>query len=361
MKTKNEPIILIMAGGKGERFWPKSTETKPKQLQKIYSDKTLLEETIDRAKALTSKENIYIGCNKELKKAIQKELKIKDKQFIIEPFGRNTAPIVALASLILEDKYPDRIHIVLSADHFISPINEFKKTIQKAIHLAEEGYLVTCGIIPTRPEIGYGYIQKGDVINENGYKVLKFHEKPDMSKALEYIKKGFYWNSGIFIWKGKRILEEFEKNALEILNPIKQSYKSSSKLKNAFEVIPELPIDIAIMEKAQQIAVVEASFIWDDVGSWLSLERIYLKDSDKVDDKQNIILIPKKADFFAYDSYNNILSMESNKLFALLGIENMVIVETEKVFFLAKKDKLNDIKNMLKSLKENPTLHKYIK
>jgi mannose-1-phosphate guanylyltransferase len=361
MKKNHQPIVLIMAGGKGERFWPKSTETKPKQLQKIYSNKTLLQETIERAKSITSKEYIFIGCNKELKKAIQKELSIKDKQFIIEPFGKNTAPIVALSSLILEEKFPDNIHIVLSADHYISPIHEFKKTLQKAIELAQEDYLVTCGIIPTRPEIGYGYIQKGESINEKSYKVLKFHEKPDISKALEYIKKGFYWNSGIFIWKGKRILEEFEKNAPEILNPIKENYHSSKKLKEAFEVIPEVPIDIAIMEKAQNIAVIESSFIWDDVGSWLSLERIYLNDPEKCDDKQNILLIPKKADFLGYESFNNILLTESDKFYALLGIENMVIVETEKVIFIAKKEKLNDIKNMLKNIKANPTLHKYTK
>ena len=361
MKKNNEPLVLIMAGGKGERFWPKSTESKPKQLQKIYSNKTLLEETIDRAKTLTSIENIFIGCNNDLKKAIQKELKIKDKQFIVEPFGRNTAPIVALSSLILEEKFPDRVHVVLSADHYISSISEFKKNLQKAIELAKEGYLVTCGVVPTRPEIGYGYIQKGDAINEYGYKVLKFHEKPDISKALEYVRKGFYWNSGIFIWKGKRILEEFEKNAPDILNPLKESYQSQKKLKMAFETIPELPIDIAIMEKAEQIAVVESSFVWDDVGSWLSLERIYLKDANIVDDKNNIRLLSKKANFVGYDSFHNILSTESEKLYALLGIDNMVIVETDKVLFVAKKDKLNDIKNMLKLLKENPTLHKYIK
>lgn len=361
MKNNQEPLVIIMAGGKGERFWPKSTESKPKQLQKIYSNKTLLEETIHRATLLTSKENIFIGCNSDLKKAIQKEIKIKDKQFIVEPIGKNTAPIVALASLYLEEKFPERIHVVLSADHYISPEQEFKKTIQKAMDLAKMDYLVTCGIIPTRPDTGYGYIQKGESINEIGFEVLKFHEKPELSRALEYIKKGFYWNSGIFIWKGKRIIEEFEKNALEILEPIRNSYKNKKQLQVVFNKISEVPIDIAIMEKAKKIAVVESSFIWDDVGSWLSLERIYLNNADKLDDKQNILLIPKKADFYSYDSHNNIITTESEKLYVLMGIENSVIVETEKVFLFAKKEALNNIKEMLKEMKQNTALHKYIK
>ncbi|MCS7204490.1 MAG: sugar phosphate nucleotidyltransferase [Leptospiraceae bacterium] len=360
--SKSElPIVVIMAGGKGERFWPKSTESKPKQLQKIYSHKTLLEETLQRAYSLTEKELVFIGCNKELKKAIQKELGLKDKQFIVEPFGKNTAPIVALSSLILEEKYPDRVHVVLSADHYIYPLNEFKKTIQKAIELAKQNYLVTCGIIPTRPEIGYGYIQKGNSIQELGYYVTKFHEKPEISKALEYVKKGFYWNSGIFIWKGKKIIEAFEQYAGEILQPIREGYKSASKLQKAFESIPELPIDIAIMEKAKDVAVVESSFVWDDVGSWLSLERIYQNDKDKTDDKQNILLLPKKAHHLMFDSHNNIVSVETPKFIAFLGMENVVIVETEKVLFVAKKDRLSDIKNLIKEIKQNPTLHPFIK
>ncbi len=358
---KQQPIVMIMAGGKGERFWPKSTESKPKQLQKIYSNKTLIEETIERALSITSKDKIFIGCNKELKKEIQKVIKISDKQFIVEPFGKNTAAIVALFSIIAQERYPNHIHVILSADHYISPLQEFKKTLTKAIEIAEEGYLVTCGITPTRPEIGYGYIQKGNSIKNGSYEVQKFHEKPELAKALEYVKQGFYWNSGIFIWKGNVIIKEFETYAKDIFEPIKNSYKSFKNLTEAFQKIPELPIDIAIMEKAKKIAVVEASFIWDDIGSWLSLERIHTKDSSKMDEYQNIVIIPKKADFFSYESHNNIVSIESNKLLALLGVENLVIVETENVFFIAKKDQIHDIKNMLKSIKEIPALHKYIK
>ncbi len=356
---KKKPMVLIMAGGKGERFWPKSTISKPKQLQKIYSNKTLLEETLQRAKLLTSKENIFIGCNPELKKSIQSFLSIDDEQFILEPFGKNTAPIVALASLYLEKKFPERVHIILSADHYIHPLTEFKKTMEKAIELAEKGFLVTCGVIPNRPEIGYGYIQKGDPIENSGYEVKQFHEKPDISRAIQYLKRGYYWNSGIFIWKGKTIIEEFKNYAADIYEPIENSYRSFKKLKKAFQKIPELPIDIAVMEKSRKISVVEASFRWDDVGTWLSLERIFEQDSKKSDDN-NIVLIPTKAHQFFFHSYNNIVLGDSKKLYAFLGIENIVLVETENTIFIAKKEKLNDIKEMLKSMKQITTLHKYI-
>lgn len=360
MKNNPNIIVLIMAGGKGERFWPKSTEKKPKQLQKIYSHKTLLEETYERAKLITDIKKIFIGCNEELKKQIIKSSKIKKTQFVIEPIGRNTAPIIALATLQLEEKYKNAIYVVLSADHYISPKEEFQKTIKKAIQIAEKGYLVTCGVIPSRPEIGYGYIQKGQAIEENIYEVNQFHEKPELSKALEYIKKGFYWNSGIFIWSGNSIIQEFEKNAPEIWNPIKENYKKYSNLKEVFPSIPDKPIDIAIMEKAKKIAVVESSFVWDDVGTWLSLERIYNSNPQYTDEKQNIILIPKKANFYSSDSFSNIISGESEKLFSLLGVENLIIVETKDVIFISRKDKIDSIKTMLKEMKSNENLKKYL-
>lgn len=357
---KTNILVLIMAGGKGERFWPLSTEIKPKQLQKIYSSKSLLEETYIRAKLLTDPKKIYIGCNETLRKEILKSTKIPKSQFIVEPIGRNTAPIIALSTLILEEKYKNTIYIVLSADHYISPLEEFQKTLHNAIRIAEQGYLVTCGVVPSRPEIGYGYIQKGNRIDENVYEVTQFHEKPEFSRALEYLKKGFYWNSGIFLWQGSAILREFEKNAPEILNPIRENYRKFNQLKQIFSQIPDKPIDIAIMEKAKKIAVVEASFVWDDVGTWLSLERIYSFQKQCMDDKQNIHILPKKANFFSYESFNNIIVGESEKLYSLLGIENCIFAETKDVFFIANKNKIDSIKLMLKELRNHSHLKKYL-
>ncbi|MFN3604518.1 MAG: mannose-1-phosphate guanylyltransferase [Leptonema sp. (in: bacteria)] len=359
-KNQSNRVVLIMAGGKGERFWPKSTENKPKQLQKIYSSKTLLEETYERAKLITDSKKIYIGCNEALKKQILKFTKIHKDQFIVEPIGRNTAPIIALATLVLEEKYPNAVYVVLSADHYISPIDEFKKTIETAIQVAEKDYLVTCGVVPSRPEIGYGYIQKGQRIEDHVYEVTQFHEKPELPKALEYLKKGFYWNSGIFIWTGSAIRNEFEKNAKEIWDPIKDNFKNPTQLKKVFPTIPDKPIDIAIMEKANKIAVVESTFVWDDVGTWLSLERIYNSQKQFQDEKQNITILSKKADFYSYESFNNIIVGESEKLFSLLGVENCILVETKDVIFLAKKDKIDSIKNMLKEIKNYPHLLKYL-
>ena len=344
-----------MAGGKGERFWPKSTASHPKQLQKIYSGKTLLEETVDRARLIAGKGQIYVGCNADLKRTIEKTHKRLNLKFVVEPSGRNTAPIIALAALQLQKKHPGATMVVMSADHYIAPANKFKETLKAAISAAQEGRLVTLGIVPTRPDTGYGYIQKGKSGNAGVFDVASFKEKPDAKTALKYMKKGYLWNSGIFIWKLDAILQEFESHAPQILKPLQSSYASVASLKKAFPRVPELPVDIAIMEKSKMSSVVPATFHWDDVGSWTALERIV--ESKK---KGITLLGDKKPQLVEQDSRDSVVVTDRG-LVALLGVEDLILVEEGDVLFVASRQKLGGIKELLKQLKQNPTLQKYLK
>lgn len=346
-----------MAGGKGERFWPRSRESRPKQLQKVYSGKTLLEETILRARAITDSKSIYIGCNPALKKAILKTHRFPAANFIIEPEGRNTAPIVALAALQLEKKHPSRIHVVLSADHFITPLKEFQKTIGEALRAAADGWLVTLGVKPSRPETGYGYIAVGPRMKGSlAHPIQSFVEKPDAPRALEYIqKKNFFWNSGIFVWKGGVILEEFERHAPQILHPLRDSFSGAAALKRSFARIPKEPIDTAIMERSDRIAMIPASFTWDDVGSWLSLERIVPADGDG-----NVLVANEgRAQLVAHQAGRNIV-MSSRKLVALVGIDDVIVVEDGDVLFISGRKGIGEIKELTARLRKNQTLQKFL-
>ncbi len=347
-----------MAGGKGERFWPRSTEKTPKQLQKVYSSRTLLEETMVRALSITDASRVFIGCNEKLKKAILKTHKsIKASQFVVEPEGRNTAPIVALAALQFELKFPGAVHVVLSADHFITPLSDFSATMKEAIATAEAGWLVTLGVKPARPDINYGYIAVSSEREVTGaYKIDQFVEKPDYAKAVEYIQReNYFWNSGIFIWKGEAILDEFRTHAPAILGPIEESYRSKARLNANFIKVPAEPVDIAILEKSSRIAMVRASFVWDDVGSWLSLERICEADAG------NNILVPTdvQSHMVARDSFRNIL-LTRRGLVALQGVSDTIIVEEGDVLFVSSRESIGNIKNMLSELKKNPSLQKFL-
>ncbi|PKA15510.1 mannose-1-phosphate guanylyltransferase [Leptospira haakeii] len=350
--TQDKPVVLIMAGGKGERFWPRSRVSTPKQLQKVYSKNTLLKETLNRAYTITSPDRVFIGTNATLKKAIlTQERSFPENNFIIEPEGKNTAPIIALASLYFKEKFGDPVQVVLSADAWVNSDKEFAKSIQKALKEADE-HLVLLGIKPNRPEVGYGYIASGKP-TKHGFEVKSFFEKPDVKTAIKYIKKAnFYWNPGIFLWKTSLILDEFEKHSPKILKPLKDRFpfKKMGDLGEAFKLLPSEPVDIAIMEKSARIRMVEASFSWDDVGSWLSLERVLPGDN------QGNRHIGKEILF--YKSGNNV-TQTRKEFTALLGVQDIVVVEEEDVLFIASKEGIGDIKNMVAEIRKNKGLQKY--
>ena len=356
-KKSQKPVVLIMAGGRGERFWPRSRESCPKQLQKVYSDRTLLEETLIRARSVTTTDSIFIGCNATLKKAILKTHRFPSRNFVLEPEGRNTAPIIALAALHLQKLFPDRVQLILSADHFITPLSDFAETIRVAIGLAERQFLVTLGVRPTRPDTGYGYIEAGEELWDTGGRTIRsFTEKPDEKKARAYINRdNYYWNSGIFLWKGNVILEEFALHAPEILGPIEKAVRSQPALAKAFRRIPAQPIDIAIMEKSNRVAMVPARFSWDDVGSWLSLERIV-----PAQEGGNVFVGDgARARLLAQASQGNIVVSSGRPVF-LLGAEGMVVVAEDDLVFVASRAGIGQIKDLTAAIRSNKTLQRYL-
>ncbi|MDV6236840.1 mannose-1-phosphate guanylyltransferase [Leptospira ellisii] len=349
---QEKPVVLIMAGGKGERFWPRSRVSTPKQLQKVYSNKTLLKETLDRALTITSIDRIYIGTNASLRKSIlAQEKNFPEKNFIIEPEGKNTAPIIALASLYFREKYGDPVQVVLSADAWINPVKEFTKTISKALAQVEN-HLVLLGIKPNRPEVGYGYIESGKA-TDGCFAVKSFYEKPDVKTALQYIKKkNFYWNPGIFLWKTSTILEELNTHSPKILKPLEDRFpfKKAGELNDAFKILVSEAIDTAIMEKSSRIRMVEASFGWDDVGSWNSLERVMPGDASGNRHMGKEILF--------YKASGNI-TQTRKEFTAVLGVSDLIVVEEEDVLFISSKTGVGDIKNLVAELRKNKTLQKY--
>lgn len=349
----SKPVVLIMAGGKGERFWPRSRISTPKQLQKVYSNKTLLRETIDRALTLTTLDRIFIGTNANLKKAILKQEKsFPEKNFILEPEAKNTAPIIALASLYFRQKFGNPLQIVLSADAYINPVSEFTKTMKAAIAEAESG-LVLLGVKPDRPETGYGYIAAGKSTS-HGFEVKGFFEKPDVKLAAKYVKKkNFYWNPGIFIWKTDTIISEFERHAPYVLNPLKSNfpYNNFGALSNAFKLIPSEAIDTAIMEKSSSIRMVKATFGWDDVGSWLSLERVLSGDEGGNHH------MGRGVHYF--NSSGNISSTRK-ELVTFLGVDDLIVVEEDDVLLITSKKGVKDIKQLLAEMNKNRSLQKYL-
>ncbi len=358
-----KPVVLIMAGGKGERFWPRSRETRPKQLQRVYSSLTLLEETWNRALSITHEARIFVGCNDILRSSIlETHTFIPSDNFIVEPEPKNTAPIVALAALQLEARFPGSVQVILSADHFITPLSEFQKTMERAIETAMDGYLVTLGIQPTRPETGYGYIHADQPLQpdkrEEGWSIHGFQEKPDLATATTYIQRGDYlWNSGIFIWKGSVIIDEFHLHGAETMDPIERASGNMEQMKEVFSAIKSDPIDVVIMEKSKKVAMVPATFRWDDVGSWHSLERIL-----PGDEQGNTYLSEgtEEGSLIALNSRGNVV-ISTRPLVAMLGVEDIVLVEEEDLLFLASRKSIGDIKNLLAELRKKPSLQKYLK
>jgi mannose-1-phosphate guanylyltransferase len=343
-----KPFVLIMAGGKGERFWPRSTRAFPKQLHKIYSNKTLLQETIDRALLITDRSHIFVGCNPALKKAVLQSHDVPAENFILEPTGRNTAPIIALAALHFQRQETNSSMIVLSADHFIETHAQFKATLEQALAMAELGRLVTIGVRPNRPEIGYGYLKRGEPVGA-GYSIEAFVEKPDPARAMEYLKSGqHFWNSGIFIWNTALILEQFRAHAPSIIGPLEKSFPD---IDSVFAELPDLPVDIAIMEKSNCVGMVDALFVWDDVGSWQALERVIPAEEGNVHSGN--------ARLAVLDSSDNII-VSDRGLVALLGLKNHIVVDGEGILFVADRNRIDGIKELLAILKKNPSLQEYL-
>ena len=344
-------IALIMAGGVGSRFWPLSREDNPKQFLPIVSTDSMIKLTVDRLLKIISIKDIYIVTAARQAELVKYHLpELNPQNIIIEPFGMNTAPCIALSLAWLGNKYPeDETMLVAAADHLITDTDEFYKCVDIAQAAARQDMLVTFGITPTYSATSYGYIESGEQINNNSFQVVSFKEKPDKKTAQEYLERGnFFWNSGMFIWNLKTIREAFitlQPAIWDLLDKIKaiwQKYERGSDFTSLYKQMPRLPVDIGIMEKSDNIAVIPSNFGWSDVGSWKALYDISPKDKDN-----NV----SKREFLAIDSKDNYIF--SDRLVSLIGINNLVIVETEDSLLIADMERSEEVKKLVSYLKDN--------
>lgn len=346
-------LPVIMAGGTGSRLWPLSRTLYPKQFLALTSELTMLQETLTRLDGISHQPALII-CNEEHRFIIAEQLRqlhIEHSGIVLEPVGRSTAPAIALAALLARSRGEDPLLLVLAADHVIQNRTTFIDSIINALPLAEAGKLVTFGIIPDAPESGYGYICRGMNVGNNAYKVDAFVEKPDQSTAEKFIASGgYYWNSGMFIFKASRYLQELELYRPEIFASCK---KAIDGCRNDLDFIrlneepflncPEDSIDYAVMEKTSDAVVVPMDAKWSDVGSWSALWALNEKD-----DNGNVI----RGDVLIEDT-NDSYIYSKNKLVATVGVNDLIIVETKDAILVAHKDKVQDVKSIVAQLKKN--------
>jgi mannose-1-phosphate guanylyltransferase len=346
------PVILL--GGSGTRLWPVSRKNHPKQFLNLTGEQTLLQATISRLEGIEGLQKPLILCNEEHRFTAAEQLHnmgCTDSDIILEPVGRNTAPAVAIAALRALEKNDDALLLVLPADHVIQNEAAFHNAIAIAKQAATDNSLVTFGIVPKQAETGYGYIRRGESIGDSLYKVDKFVEKPDLETALEYVKSGdYYWNSGMFMFKASAFLDELEKFNPEIVTQCKKSLKKSEHdldfirlNKEEFTKCPSDSVDYAVMEKTNKAITVPLDADWNDIGSWSALWDI--EDKDK---NQNVL----SGDTLTHDSHNCLVKAEQ-KLVTLVGVDDLVVIETKDAVLVAAKDKVQDVKTIVQKLQKD--------
>lgn len=341
---------VIIAGGSGSRLWPLSRQLSPKQfLPFVDSQLTMLQATILRLQGLNCHSPRLI-CNEQHRFLAAEQLRrisLPPSNILLEPVGRNTAPAVALAALQAIEEAADPFLLILPADHLIQDVEAFQASIRSALPLAEAGKLVTFGIVPGHAETGYGYIQRGDALY-GGYRVARFVEKPDQATAQECIASGeYFWNSGMFLFRASRYLEELARFRSDILAACKAALAGGSKDlyftrvdTTAFTACPDDSIDYAVMEKTLDAVVVPLNVGWSDIGSWLALWEVSPKDADG-----NVL----RGDTLTQATHNTYVHAES-RLVTTVGVDDLVVVETKDVVLVAHKDRVQDVKKIVERL-----------
>ena len=330
---------ILLSGGSGTRLWPLSRKLMPKQFLKLFEDKSLFQKTIERNSKVSNKLMVITNLDQyfialDQLEELNNKFNIENTKFLLEETGKNTAPAIAFAALESDE---DEILFIIPADHLIKNEDKYKKAIEKAKELAEKDYLVTFGITPSEPHTGYGYIEA------NGENVVKFHEKPDLKTAQEYLKKGnYYWNSGMFMFKAGVFLNELKKHSPEVYEEVLKSYEKRQKVSEnqirlkEMQNIPDISIDYAVMEKSDRIKVVKSEFDWNDVGSFDSLiKEIPSHEAIEIDSKNN---------FYYKD--------DKEKVIATIGLEDYIIVDTKDALLIIKKDKSQKVKDIVNILKK---------
>ncbi len=359
-------FAVIMAGGVGSRFWPKSRFKKPKQFLNILSSKSLIEQTIERVSSLIPEENILIVSNKnQVAELVQVLPKFPIQNVILEPLSRNTAPCIGLSALFIRRQQPDAVMVVLPSDHLITDEEKFIETLKIGIESAYElGGLITIGIQPTYPSTGYGYIQfieddESEISSKGVYKVKTFAEKPNLETAKRFIESGdFLWNSGMFIWRVDVILDEIKTYLPDIYEELMRIDESIGRddfktvLEQAYGRMRTISIDYGVMEKTNRAYVVKSRFGWSDVGSWEEVYNLAPKD-------ENGNYISSNKDLAILMDVKNCFVETNKTLIAMIGVEDLIVVSTEDAILICKQDRAQDVRNVVNYLKRK-NMDKYL-
>ncbi|HXI83271.1 MAG TPA: mannose-1-phosphate guanylyltransferase [Verrucomicrobiae bacterium] len=343
---------VVMAGGYGERFWPRSRRRQPKQLLPIVGDKTMIQQTVERIRPLVSDARIVVVTNREQAALVLKQLP-RVKHIIAEPMGRNTAPCIGVAAAVIGKQDPDAVMAVLPADSYIKDTETYRRVVGDALKLAAaQDVLVTIGIKPTGPQTGYGYVQVGEELSNKSatkfWKARRFVEKPDRKTAEEFLSSGDYrWNAGMFVWSFRAVADAYRQFQPVLWDACGRIQKTAGTktfaraLEREYPKMEKIAVDYAIMEKAQNVVVANGDFDWDDVGDWPAIGRHHEKDADG-----NVAC----GEFVEIDSTNCIVLSDKKHLVATVGVRDLVIVHTDDATLICHKDQAQKVRDVVKKL-----------
>jgi mannose-1-phosphate guanylyltransferase len=332
---------VILAGGIGSRFWPASTPNRPKQLLPLGGERSLILDTVERARRLVGRDRVRILTGRALVDPFRRAVPdLEDAAFLVEPIARSTGPALAWAAHEIERIEPGALMISLHSDHVIHPFDEFAKTIDRACAAAVARHGLVClGIEPSRPETGYGYIETGEELDEGVSSVLRFHEKPDAETAAEYAASGrFLWNSGIFVWRAADLLEEASRHAHE-MRPALPLLEGGDP-ESFFQAVEPVSVDVGVLERSERVEVARSSFDWDDVGTWSALARTRASDPEG-----NVTV----GDASILEGSGNVVWAEGGPV-SLFGVDELVVVRSGDEVLVMPKSKASDLKRFIASL-----------
>ncbi|HKK70561.1 MAG TPA: sugar phosphate nucleotidyltransferase [Candidatus Krumholzibacteria bacterium] len=347
------PHAFVLAGGRGTRFWPLSRRERPKQLLDFTGQGSLLALTCERLEPLVPPENQWVITSADLVDAVREVVpEIPPAQVLAEPTGRNTAPAVALAATLLLERGEDVPFAVLPSDHLITPATQFRERLGEAFDMARHGeHLITFGVRPDRPETGYGYIETGAAVEgaAEALRVAAFREKPDLQTAESYLASGRHlWNSGMFVWRASVVAAGLQEHAPGVVGPLRELAGTARPgteafgpaFQKAYESVPSISIDYALMEKADDVVVLPVTFRWNDVGHWAAMRDLWPHDSEGNAFRGRVV---------AVDAASNVVHGE-DRLTALIGVEDLVVVSTDRVTMVCPVDRSQDVKRLLERL-----------
>lgn len=350
------PLIpVILSGGAGTRLWPVSRRAHPKPFMELIDGQTLAEKTLLRAKAVAANAPVitvtsrdYYFYTRDLYARLQDGA--SNERFLLEPMGRNTAPAIALAALCVKDNIADdAVLLVMPADHLVTDMRNFKAAVSEARQLADEGYLVTFGIHPTQAETGYGYIRQGDALSmSGGYQVAEFVEKPDEATAIKYVESGeYHWNSGIFCFQANTLLDSLSRFAPDVYAAAVRVWEATDKSQSPIEFpadlfseCPSISIDYAVLERADNTAVVVSDFGWSDIGTWKAISELYASDEAGNRIRGKAVMVGS----------TNCFVQAEHRMVAAVGVNNLVIVDTGDAVLVADRDHVQDVKQVVAEL-----------